>query len=98
MFNDLMKSLKTASEEYPHYLVGEESEKSKDTVRSWIVDVYYDHGDVILQYSKKGLEDRDRAMSFEKLYESLAELSAPDSAPVELSLFRPEVHAVLIVR
>ena len=91
VFSEVREWLKIENEEHPHYVVGERPNESKDTVvRSWIVDVYYDGHDVILQYSKDGIRNREKAMTVEKLYQAIQSLPAKDMDEVEISSWGPE--------
>jgi len=78
LFSELRSWLQEISEQWPHYLVGRASENSSEIILSWIVDVYRSRGDVILQYSDEGTQDRNKAMSVEQLYQSILSLSAKE--------------------
>lgn len=77
-FCDLRDYLQGISKEWPHYLVGRASEDSREVLLSWIVAVYRNRGDVILRYSDEGTQDRDKALSVERLYQSILSLSAKE--------------------
>jgi hypothetical protein len=97
--SDLKEMLREISEAFPHFLVGETSEQSKDTIRSWVVDVKYDGGDVLLMVPQDKAQNRNNAMSVHDVYRSFVALSAEDHdsvelCPVENSVFRFDIGIV----
>ena len=94
LLRDLKMHLAEMNEEYPHYIVGERSEKTEDSVRSWIINVYQSwDGEVILQYSDNGLRDKHKAMTVGALCETVLSLSCEQESRVELSCFDSEAVA-----
>ncbi|MBP7052023.1 MAG: hypothetical protein KBE65_13495 [Phycisphaerae bacterium] len=85
-FCDIDEYLQQLSSLYPHYHVGETSERSEGTIRSWVVAVKMDRGEILLKLPEKKGQGRDWAITLEQLDRSIRSLSPQDHDTVELCL------------
>jgi len=86
-FCDVDEYLQQLSALYPHYHVGEASERFEGTIRSWIVGIKMDRGDILLMSPEEKSQVRDDAITVEELYQAIVSFSPKDQDPIELCLF-----------